>query len=417
MISIIGLGFVGLTTALGFAKKGFKTNGFDIDQQRIAELKHLQIPFHEPHLKRILKDTIGKTLFINPPFEQAIKDSKAIFLCVGTPSNRDGSADLSYLLQAIKEIVSVDASNYRVIVNKSTVPPSTLSQKIYPFLLEETKTRDLKIGLASNPEFLREGFCWEDFIEPDRIVIGVEDSDAKQILSEIYGPFNAPIHYVTYNTAEYIKYLSNTLLSTMISYANEMSMLADHIGDIDIPQAFKILHGDKRWSGNPANMASYVFPGCGYGGYCLPKDTSAMVSIARQNGFEPEILCANLETNQKIRQYAVGKVTAAVNQSTPIGILGLSFKPDSDDVRATPSRDIIQGLIGKGYTNLFAYDPIANKAFRKGYPDLNIQYCKTLELLLSKVDVVLILTGWQEFKENKTSIQKKRVFDLRYIFP
>ncbi|WP_020527933.1 UDP-glucose dehydrogenase family protein [Flexithrix dorotheae] len=416
MITVIGLGFVGLTTGLGFAKKGFKTYGIDINQSRLNKLKNYEIPFHEPHLKEVLEETLGESFYLDVPLEEAVKNSEAIFLCVGTPSAPDGSADLSYILGAIDQILAVESKDFKVIITKSTVPPSTVSKKVIPHINAKLAELDRKIGFASNPEFLREGYCWEDFIEPDRIVIGVEDEVSKEILDKIYKPFNAPIHYVSYNSAEFIKYLSNTLLSTLISYSNEMSMVADAIGDIDVPKAFRILHEDKRWSGNPANMASYVYPGCGYGGYCLPKDTSALYSISKENGFTPEVLGGNLEINEKVKDFVVDKITAETSPSDTIGILGLAFKTGSDDVRLTPSKDVIAKLIEKGYSKIIAYDPLANGTFQEEYPDLKIEYFDNLEALLEKTDNVAILTGWKEFKEKKDLIQKKKVFDYRYIY-
>ena len=416
MITVIGLGFVGLTTGLGFAKKGFKTYGIDINEARVNKLKNFEIPFHEPHLKEVLEETSDKTFFLNPPLEEAVKNSKAIFICVGTPAAADGSADLKYILGAIDEILAVDSDDFKVIITKSTVPPSTVSKKVKPYVDEKLKELNRNIGFASNPEFLREGYCWEDFMEPDRVVIGVEDEDSKEILDKIYKPFNAPIHYVSYNSAEFIKYLSNTLLSTLISYSNEMSMVADHIGDIDVAKAFRILHEDKRWFGSPASMSSYVYPGCGYGGYCLPKDTSALYSISKDNGFTPEVLGGNLKINEQVKDFVVSKIADATSPSDTIGILGLSFKTGSDDVRLTPSKDVITKLIDKGYTNIIAYDPLANQAFQEEYPDVNIKYIDTLEELLEQTEYVAILTGWKEFKEKKELINKKTVFDYRYIY-
>lgn len=283
MITIMGLGFVGLTTGLGFAKKGFTTYGFDIIPERLNSLKNHKVPFFEPHLEDILKETLGKTFLLDVPFEEAVAKSDAVFFCVGTPEKDDGSADLQYLLAAIEQVINVKTGRFQVLVTKSTVPPSTVSNEVIPFVLEKLDAAgDRKAGFASNPEFLREGYCWEDFINPDRIVIGVEDEQSRKILEKLYEPFNAPVHFVNYNTSEFIKYLSNTLLSTMISYSNEMSMIAHAIGDIDIKNAFRILHEDKRWFGSPAQMKSYVYPGCGYGGYCLPKDTSALARISEK---------------------------------------------------------------------------------------------------------------------------------------
>lgn len=417
MITILGLGFVGLTTGLGFAKKGFKTYGFDINEERLNTLKQFNIPFYEPHLNEVLQETHNKTFFLDADFEEAIKNSKAVFICVGTPSNNDGSANLQFIFNTIEQILSVDAPQYQVIVTKSTVPPSTVAKKVIPFVKDKlAKLPERKIGFASNPEFLREGYCWEDFIRPDRIVIGVEENDSQEILNEIYAPFDAPIHYVSYNTAEYIKYLSNTLLSTLISFSNEMSIIGERIGDIDIPSAFKILHEDKRWYGSPASMAKYVYPGCGYGGYCLPKDTSALVQIAMENGFAPKMLSANLDINHEIKHFIAHKIEDEVPLWESIGILGLSFKPDSDDVRFTPSKNIIQLLIQKGYKCLYAYDPHANEEFKKSYPYLNLYYCKSLDEILDHAENIVILTGWKEFSDQKEKILSKKVFDYRYIF-
>jgi UDPglucose 6-dehydrogenase len=417
MITILGLGFVGLTTGLGFAKKGFKTYGFDIDEERLSRLKNYDIPFFEPYLKDVLKETLGKSFFLDESFENAIKNSEAVFLCVGTPGKEDGSADLTYLFKAIDQILNVETPKFQVIITKSTVPPSTVSNKVIPYVNQALDSKENRqVGFASNPEFLREGFCWEDFMNPDRIVVGIEGEQAKSILDKIYKPFDAPIHYVSYNTSEYIKYLSNTLLSTLISYSNEMSMIADVIGDIDVPGAFRILHEDKRWYGSPAGMAKYVYPGCGYGGYCLPKDTSALASISEENGFSTPVLNANLDINKKIKYFIAGKIENEVDVSESIGILGLSFKPDSDDVRITPTKEIITLLQEKGYTNIFVYDPVSNAEFKKYYPDLQLNYCSNLDEIVEKSDNLVILTGWKEFKENKGLISTKKVFDYRYIY-
>lgn len=415
MITVLGLGFVGLTTALGFSKKGFKVYGIDVNTERVNSIRIGEVPFYEPFLDDALREQLGKNFLLDTPLEDAVNNSKVIIICVGTPGNADGSADLTYLLEAVRNVFESSEGSFKVIVTKSTVPPSTVSRKVKPFVDELNKQYNKEIGLASNPEFLREGYAWDDFMNPDRVVIGVEDERSKQILNEIYKPFNAPVHYVSFNSAEFIKYLSNTLLSTLISYSNEMAMIAEHIGDIDVPTAFKILHQDKRWSGKPAAMASYVYPGCGYGGYCLPKDTAALASIARENGFDPKILEANLAINEKIREHVTNKVSAIVPTENTIGILGLSFKSGSDDVRLTPSKFIIENLLEKGYKNIVAFDPMANSIFDQHYK-LPITYASSLEEIVGQADELLLLTSWPEFKKNKDLINTKRLFDFRYAF-
>jgi UDPglucose 6-dehydrogenase len=415
MITVIGLGFVGLTTGLGFSKKGFRTYGIDIDKSRLEKLRNFEIPFHEPGLKEVLTECYDKTFFLNASLEEAVKDSQVIFFCVGTPASDDGSADLSHLLNAIKQVLDINSDGYKVIVVKSTVPPSTLKEEVIPFVEKEASGSAGNYGFASNPEFLREGYCWEDFIEPDRIVIGAEDEKTKQVMEQIYKPFHAPIHFVTFNTAEFIKYLSNTLLSTMISYSNEMSVIADTIGNISTKDAFKILHEDKRWFGSPASMSGYVYPGCGYGGYCLPKDTHALYSIAKRKGFTPKVLGGNLDINEEIKDFVVKKITSLTKKNDTVGILGLSFKSGSDDIRLTPSLDIIEKLIDQGYDNILAYDPLAMENFKQDHSRLNIDYAGSLEETLEKADILVILTAWNEFKEKKSLLESKTTLDFRYI--
>ena len=412
MITVIGLGFVGLTTALGFSKKGFKVYGIDIDEGKLAKLRNHKIPFYEPHLDKVLEEQLGTNFILDAGFDEAVNNSEAVFICVGTPSQPDGSADLTYLLKAIEDMLAVGNTKFQTLIVKSTVPPSTISRQVAPFVREKSGN-DQQIGLASNPEFLREGYSWEDFIEPDRVVIGVEDDQSREILDKIYKPFNAPIHYVSFNTAEFIKYLSNTLLSTLISYSNEMSMVAGHIGDIDIPSAFKILHEDKRWAGDPASMSSYVYPGCGYGGYCLPKDTSALDSIAGSHGYKTKMLSANLEINEDIKDFLINRVKNELDTAERIGILGLSFKKGSDDVRLSPTSDIIQKLLDHGFKNIVAYDPMANKAFADEY-NFPIEYAGSLNELMDQSNALLLLTAWDEFKDNAGLIKQKKLYDFRY---
>lgn len=413
MITVLGLGFVGLTTALGFSKKGFKVYGIDVNEARMAKIRQYEVPFYEPHLDEVLRDELGQNFIIDTPLAEAVNDSKVIIICVGTPGNADGSANLTYLLDAVKQVFEASEGDFKVIVTKSTVPPSTVSAKVKPVVDELNRQYNKPVGLASNPEFLREGYAWDDFMNPDRVVIGVEDEQSKELLNQIYLPFNAPVHYVSYNSAEFIKYLSNTLLSTLISFSNEMAMIAEHIGDIDVPSAFKILHQDKRWSGTPAAMASYVYPGCGYGGYCLPKDTAALSSIAQEHGFEAKILNGNLRINEEIMEHKANQIMAAAPRESRIGILGLAFKSGSDDVRLSPSKFIIEKLLAKGYTNVVAYDPMANEVFAHEF-NLPIDYANSLEELVDQADELVLLTSWSEFKQNKQLLNTKRLFDFRY---
>lgn len=416
MISVLGLGFVGLTTALGFSEKGFKVYGFDVDREKSNSIQNKKIPFYEEGLQEILEKNLDNTFVLKNSLADCIQDSKIIFLCVGTPSDENGKADLTYLLNAIDEILkNTPKGSKKLIITKSTIPPSTTKQYVIPFI----ESKGFKVGedvfVANNPEFLREGFAWSDFIEPDRVVVGAEDEYSKNLLKEIYIPFGAPIHFVNLNTGEFIKYLSNTLLSTLISYANEMSMIAASIGEIDTKEAFNILHEDKRWGEkSPCAMSKYAFPGCGFGGYCLPKDTQAMAYKAGELGYDAKILKNVLKVNNEIKPFWIDKITQNLPKDANIGVLGLSFKPNSDDIRQTPSKIIIDMLLEKGYKNIHAYDPVANELFDKVYK-LPLRYKNSVKDIADSCDVIVIATGWKEFADNQDYLKIKKVYDLRYI--
>lgn len=416
MITVVGLGFVGLTTALGLSSKGFKVYGYEIDEKKRQSLLNESVPFHEPGVPEQLKKDLGKNFVIADSLDEAISNSQVVFYCVGTPSDETGKANLDYLLGAIDStLTAIDKNDDpKVLVVKSTVPPSTTQERVLPFLQEKGWDVGTEIGLANNPEFLREGFAWDDFINPDRVVLGVSDDRSFALLKKLYEPFECPVHQVSLNTGEFIKYLSNALLSTMISYSNEMSMIGRAIGDVDIAKAFKILHEDKRWYGEPAKMKSYVYPGCGFGGYCLPKDTEALVAQSQSAGYDAGLLREVLRVNREIREHIVEQVEKTVSKDQTVGILGLSFKPGSDDVRESPAKDLIERLLAKGYTKLVGYDPLANDLFKDAY-GFSMDYAPSFEDCVEQADTFLILTGWDEFKDKKDKLSGKTVLDYRYI--
>lgn len=345
--------------------------------------------------------------------KQAIADSEFVFYCVGTPFGEAGSADLRYLFSAIDTTVAaIQDDKFRVLVTKSTIPPSTTSEKIYPYIQSKGEIAK-QIGIANNPEFLREGHCWDDFIGADRIVLGCNDDTSREMLKKLYQPMEIPIYCVSNSTGEFIKYLSNTLLATLISFSNEMAEVADTVGDIDIANAFQILHMDKRW--NNCDMTSYVYPGCGYGGYCLPKDTSALVAQSQAKGYEPNLLKSVIDINVHRSEKIVEHITRGREKSSIIGILGLSFKPDSDDVRDTAAYRIIRLLNDLGYTKIVAYDPVAVEEFKKHYADVTLTYGNNVKEVYDCADVVAIVTAWEEFRVVKT-MGNKPIVDCRYMF-
>lgn len=416
VITIFGLGFVGLTTSLGFSEYGHKVYGVEVNEERLNTIKSGKLPFLEPGLDEALARHLNKNFqpIGTGQLTEAIAQSDCVYYCVGTPYGKDGQADLTYLLNAIDQTLAVRPKDkYQVLVIKSTIPPSTTSQKVIPHLQAKGLKVGEDLGVANNPEFLREGHCWDDFMNADRIVLGVSDELSAQVLRQIYATVKEPVYCVSLNTGEFIKYLSNTLLATLISYSNEMSIVADTIGGIDVAEAFRILHMDKRWGG--ATMASYVYPGCGYGGYCLPKDTNALYAVTKTAGFNAQILKNVIETNDHMPEFIADKIIRAIgtDKSQCIGILGLSFKPGSDDVRDTPSAKIICALTARGYTNICAYDPVAIGEFRRWY-DLDIHYTDTYETLLQQADSFVIATAWPEFSDVKQRTSKP-IVDCRYM--
>ena len=270
------------------------------------------------------------------------------------------------------------------------------------------------IGLANNPEFLREGHAVDDFLTPDRIIIGVSDNRTQKIMEKLYDSFNVSIHILNLNTAEYVKYLSNNLLATLISFANEQSMIARAIGDIDIQKAFSVLIQDKRWFGTPANMTTYVWPGCGFGGYCLPKDVIAMKFQSQSFGYEASLLKEVLSINDRIMPHLTDVFIKSVSTDSRITILGLAFKPGSDDVRSSPAAKLIMLLGERGYNLLTAYDPMAADSFQSLY-GFDINYADTMEEAVSDSDAVVLITAWPEFAEKASLLKKRIVFDFRYF--
>lgn len=413
VITVFGLGFVGLTTAVGFAEKGIKVYGIDVNKERTKLIKDGKLPFFEPGLDDALMRNLNRTFFVTENLSQAVQESDCVYYCVGTPYGEGGQADLTYLYSAVKStLAEVADDKYRVLVTKSTIPPSTTKEKIVPFVEQNGFIVGKQVGVANNPEFLREGYCWDDFMNADRIVLGVSDSHSEEILRKLYSGFNIPVFAVSLNTGEFIKYLSNTLLATLISFSNEMSVMADTVGEIDVAEAFRILHMDKRWGG--CSMTGYAYPGCGYGGYCLPKDTNAIYSLVKTKGFDAGILRNVIQTNENMPRFMAERIEKNIQKDDCIGVLGLSFKPGSDDVRDTPAAKVIKELLADGYGKIVAYDPIAEEEFQKYYGDIRIEYCPSLDVVIEKADELVILTAWEEFRR-VPAMTDKPVVDCRYM--
>lgn len=413
-VAVCGLGFVGLTTALGFAQLGHRVYGFDADPGRVATLRSGAAPFAEPHLSEALRAHLGGAFQLAEARDCAasVAASEYVFYCVGTPYGAGGAADLSQLFAALDGTLPfAQDGKRRVLVVKSTVPPGTTGEKIAPYVRE--KAPGAPLSVACNPEFLREGHCWDDFLAADRIVLGCEERWAEERLRALYAPLGAPVCAVSPATAEFVKYLSNTLLATLISYANEMARVADAVGGVDIARAFRILHLDKRWDG--CAMTGYVYPGCGYGGYCLPKDTSALYAQSRARGFEPRILREVIAANEAAPKDAARRIERALKPGWKLAVLGLSFKPGSDDVRDAPAARIIRELAARGRKDILVYDPQATEAFCRRYGDLPVVPCQSARQAYERADAVALVTAWPQLTDLLLAqTDGKPVVDCRY---
>lgn len=409
-ISIIGCGYVGAVTGTCFAGRGHEITFVDIDRKKLDALRSGQAPIYEPGLDDLLlrcKDRISTTMDI----AEAVSATDITFVCVGTPSNADGSIDLRYVLSVAGEIGEVlgGIDHFHTVVMKSTVFPGTTMDLIRPLLEEKSgKKAFTDFGLGSNPEFLKEGCAVQDFLSPDRIVIGVEDEQTRKVMEELYTSFDCPIIAVPIKTAEMIKYASNAFLATKITFANEIGNLCKNLG-IDSYEVFKGVGMDARIG--PAFFRS----GIGFGGSCFPKDLSALIAGAESHGVDTAVLKAVVLQNnvQPLKLVELLRKHLPDLQERRIGLLGLAFKPDTDDIRESRAIPVVSELVRQG-AEVVAYDPMAMENFRRVCP--GIEYASSAAEVLS-TDAVLILTEWPEFGDldyhGKTVIDGRRIEKAR----
>lgn len=410
-ICIIGTGYVGLVSGVCFAELGNNVICVDNDENKISLLKQDKIPIYEPGLEDLLKKNKNRISFTSS-IKDGVINSDIIFIAVGTPPRPDGSADLSSIEHVVREI-AYNMKSYKLIVDKSTVPVET-GEKV-KITIERNLRKKVKFDVASNPEFLREGNAINDFLNPERIVIGVESKKAEKILKEIYKPINSPIIVVDIKSAELIKHASNSFLATKISFINSVANLCEKVG-ADITKVALGMGYDKRIG------KEFLNAGIGYGGFCFPKDVDAFYWIAKKNGYDFKILRAVRDVNRYQKENFVKKIedTLWILQGKTVSVLGLSFKPNTDDIRFAPSIDIIKMLIQKG-AKIKAYDPKAmNKAKEvlKGY---NVEYCKSVYDAVRKSDCMVIITEWNEFmkinfKKVKKIMKQPIIIDGRNIY-
>ncbi|MFA6281727.1 MAG: UDP-glucose/GDP-mannose dehydrogenase family protein [Candidatus Omnitrophota bacterium] len=412
-ICVIGAGHVGLVSAAGFAELGFKVVCIDNDKKRIGLLNKKILPFYEPQLRDLVIKNLKKgNLVFSSSLEENVKKADVIFIVVGTPPLSDGSADLTSV-ENIARLIAANLNSYKLIVEKSTVPVQT-GQKVKETILRYRKN-DIEFDIASNPEFLREGKAIYDFFKPDRIVIGVETPRAENILKSLYSLIEAPIVVTDINTAELIKHTSNSFLAMKISFINAVARVCDLSG-ADIKKVKEALGLDKRIG------KEFLDAGIGYGGSCFPKDVEAYIYISKKLGYDFGLLKDVKKINDEQRHYFVEKIKEHlwVLKNKNIAVLGLSFKPDTDDMRFAPSIDIVNYFLKEG-AHVRVYDP---KAFSKAkvlFNDKKIKFAKNPYDAIKECDCVCVLTEWQEFekldfKRMKKSMRYPLLADGRNMF-
>lgn len=414
-ICVVGSGYVGLVTGACLADFGMEVTGVDIDHEKVEALRNGKIPIFEPGLAAlVLRNMADQRLRFTTHLEPAIKEARAIFIAVGTPPRPDGSADLKYIHDVARSI-GKHINGYKVIVTKSTVPTGT-GQQVEELVRQESGG-NVEFAVVSNPEFLREGSAIDDFLHPDRVVIGTKDPRAIDTMMEIYGPLknrDVPFVVTDVESAELIKYASNGFLATKISFINEIAALCESWG-ADVKVVSKGMGLDNRIG------PLFLNPGPGFGGSCFPKDTRAVSQIAQQKGLQFRIIDAVLEANDATKARMIDKIRQALGgdvKGRTVGLLGLSFKPDTDDIRESPALAIVEGLLADGVT-LRAYDPEAMPECRKEYPQ--VTYCRDPYDAAEGAEALVVATEWNEFralewKRIKGLLAQPLIVDLRNLY-
>ena len=414
-IAVIGVGYVGLVTGACFAEFGLNVTCVDKDKEKIASLKKGAIPIFEPGLEELVKKNSNEgRLHFTTNICECVKDSLVIFIAVGTPPQNDGGADLSYVKE-VARIIAKNMDSYKVIVTKSTVPVGT--GKIIQDVINENLESSCPFDVASNPEFLREGSAVEDFLRPNRVVIGTSSPQAAAILSDLYRPLyliETPFVKTTVESAELIKYASNAFLATKISFINEVANLCDRVG-ADVHVVAKGMGLDHRIG------QKFLHPGPGFGGSCFPKDTMALAKMSRDNGLEFKLVEAAIEVNAAQKSLMVEKIKGALGtlKDRKIAVWGLTFKPNTDDMRDSPSLDIINAMCKEG-AQVSAYDPAGLEEAENIFGDM-INYFKDMYDVLKDSDALVLLTEWNQFRNPdfekvKDLLKEPLIVDLRNIF-
>lgn len=414
-ICVVGVGYVGLVTGACFAEFGLRVSCVDKDAAKIDMLNHGKVPIYEPGLSELTeKNAREGRLSFSTDIKQNVRNALVIFIAVGTPSDQHGGADLKYV-QEVARAIGQTMNGYKVVVTKSTVPVGT--GRMIETIIKENQSEPCAFDVVSNPEFLREGSAIEDFMRPNRVVLGAESEQAVAILKDLYNPLyliETPFVITDVATAEMIKYASNAFLATKISFINEMSAICERVG-ADVHKVARGMGLDGRIG------RKFLHPGPGFGGSCFPKDTRAISQIAKKHGYEFKIVDAVIRVNEERPAMMTEKIVSAVGgdlDGKAIGVLGLTFKPNTDDMRESPAIPIIKGLKEKG-AKIQAYDPAGIEEAKRYLSD--IDYKKDLYAVAEGADALVLCTEWNEFRNMdwdrvKKLMRQPIVVDLRNIY-
>lgn len=395
-IAVVGIGYVGLVSSACFAEMGVNVICVDVDKEKIIKLQSGKIPIYEPGLdEMVVRNVSAGRLLFTTDLLSCIDEVEIVFSAVGTPPDEDGSADLQYVLEVARAF-GRSINKYTVLVTKSTVPVGT-SRKVKDVIYEELRKRDVNIefDVASNPEFLKEGTALKDFMSPDRVVVGVESEKAKDMMTRLYRPFllnNFRVIFTDIPSAEMIKYAANSMLATRISFMNDIANLCELVG-ADVNMVRKGIGSDSRIG------SKFLYPGCGYGGSCFPKDVKALIKTAENNGYSMKVLKAVEEVNEKQKSVLFNKLRDFYQgdlQGRTIALWGLAFKPETDDMREATSLVIIKLLLGAG-CKVRVYDPIAMDECRRRIGNV-VVYANDMYDAVLDTDALLMLTEWKLFR-------------------
>ncbi|HET8963991.1 MAG TPA: UDP-glucose/GDP-mannose dehydrogenase family protein [Chitinophagales bacterium] len=413
-LAVVGTGYVGLVTGTCFAETGNHVICVDIDEKKVERMRNGEIPIYEPGLETIFSRNIEQgNLTFTTDLQFAIDNSEVVFLALPTPPNEDGSADLQYVLQVSEQLGKL-IKEYKIIIDKSTVPVGT-AEKVRDVI---AKNCTVDFDVVSNPEFLREGVAVEDFMKPERVVIGTESERAQEVLSRLYAPFvrqGNPVIFMDERSAELTKYAANAFLATKITFMNEIANLCEIVG-ADVDMVRKGIGSDSRIG------KRFLFPGVGYGGSCFPKDVKALNHIANQNDYNFHVLKSVIEVNDRQRTILVEKIKNKFGNTLSgknIGIWGLAFKPNTDDIREAPAIYIIDALLKLGAT-IHAFDPEAMENVQKIYGD-KIHFAQNAYDVLQDADALVIITEWNvfrspDFEMMRSMMRQHIIFDGRNVF-